>query len=77
MLKCQHVEQRADALVDGERLPLGERLALRMHLIICRHCRRYVRQLHALVRKLRGADSVLPDDEAEKIVKRTLDDQER
>jgi len=77
MLKCQHVEQRADALVDGEKLPLGERLALRTHLMICRHCRRYLRQLYALVSKLRGADQALPEDEAEKIVTRTLEDRGR
>lgn len=32
MLKCQHVEQRADALVDGTPLSRRERLALNLHL---------------------------------------------
>lgn len=77
MLKCQHVEQRADALVDGQPLPFTERLAMRTHLMICRHCRRYLRQLRALVRTLRGADQALPGDEAEKIVTRALEHRDR
>lgn len=75
MLKCQHVEQRADALVDGEKLPLGERLALRIHLMICRHCRRYLRQLRALVRTLRGSPDTLSDRDTETMVARILDRQ--
>ena len=47
MLKCKEVVDRADALVDGTPLSWRERFALRMHLLMCHHCRRYVRQLHA------------------------------
>ncbi|NQY85110.1 MAG: zf-HC2 domain-containing protein, partial [Alcanivorax sp.] len=39
MLKCQEVELRADALVDGTPLSRRERLSLNMHLLMCRHCR--------------------------------------
>ncbi|MTI52502.1 MAG: zf-HC2 domain-containing protein [Alcanivorax sp.] len=77
MLKCQHVEQRADALVDGERLPFGERLALQAHLMICRHCRRYLRQLRALVRTLRGSPDTLSDKNTEALVERILDRQSK
>ena len=70
MLKCKHVEQRADALVDGERLPFGERLALRAHLMICRHCRRYLRQLRALVGSLRAPTTPLPDASADALAER-------
>ena len=49
MLKCKHVVEKADALVDGAPLSKRERFALRLHLLICHHCRRYVRQLRALV----------------------------
>ncbi|HAD46346.1 MAG: zf-HC2 domain-containing protein [Alcanivorax sp.] len=75
MLKCKHVEQRADALVDGERLPFGERLALRAHLMICRHCRRYLRQLQALVRTLRRSPAPLSDTHTEALVERIVDRQ--
>ena len=77
MLKCQHVEQRADALIDGERLPITERLALRTHLMICRHCRRYLRQLRALVRTLRGSLDTLSDKNTEALVERILDRQSK
>jgi|GEM_PF-271743 anti-sigma factor ChrR (cupin superfamily) len=53
MLKCQQVEQRADALVDGTPLSRRERFSLSMHLLMCRYCRRYVRQLRALAAHLR------------------------
>lgn len=70
MLKCQHVEQRADALVDGTPLSGRERLALGMHLFICRHCRRYVRQLRALARSLRASEETLPDATADALAER-------
>lgn len=65
MLKCKEVVQRADALIDGTPLSFGERLALRTHLMICRHCRRYVRQLDALTEHLRQQTSVAPLDDGE------------
>ncbi|ERS15226.1 zf-HC2 domain-containing protein [Alloalcanivorax xenomutans] len=65
MLKCKEVVQRADALIDGTPLSFGERLALRTHLMICRHCRRYVRQLDALTEHLRQQTPVAPLDDGE------------
>ena len=53
MLKCKDAVERADALVDGTPLSWRERFALRMHLLMCHHCRRYVHQLRALVASLR------------------------
>lgn len=70
MLKCQHVEQRADALVDGTPLSRRERLALTLHLLICRHCRRYLRQLRALVRSLRAPEETLPDARTDTVMAR-------
>jgi anti-sigma factor RsiW len=48
MLSCQDVTEKSSALIDGE-LGLRERLAIRMHLAMCRHCRRFVRHLRLLV----------------------------
>lgn len=62
MLKCQQVEQRADALVDGTPLSRRERMALGMHLLMCRHCRRYLRQLRALTAHLRHSEPAPADD---------------
>lgn len=39
-----------------------ERLGLRLHLLMCRHCRRYARQLRALTSATRQwADAFEPD----------------
>ena len=51
MLKCREVVHQADALLAGE-LSGRERFALRMHIIICRHCRRYVKQFRHLLRAI-------------------------
>ncbi|MEH6706441.1 MAG: zf-HC2 domain-containing protein [Alloalcanivorax venustensis] len=77
MLKCQHVEQRADALVDGTPLSRRERLALNLHLLICRHCRRYLRQLRALVGSLRAPTTPLPDASADALAERIQRDASR
>ncbi len=50
MLKCRDIAHMASAQLD-RRLSLNERLNFRMHLLMCRLCRRYVRQL-VLLRRL-------------------------
>ncbi|MDA0789805.1 MAG: zf-HC2 domain-containing protein [Proteobacteria bacterium] len=44
MLTCRNVSENASELLDHEVTGLAH-LALRLHLFICVHCRRYVRQL--------------------------------
>ncbi len=53
MLRCRDVADLASDYVDGD-LRRSRRLAVRLHLTICRLCRRYVRQLRETVRLLRG-----------------------
>jgi hypothetical protein len=53
MLRCNEVTR----LVASERLQtagLMTRLGVRMHLMVCRYCRRYVAQLRAIGRAARG-----------------------
>ncbi len=47
MLKCREVEQRIGS---GEIAGAGlmERFAVRFHLMMCRHCRAYARQIRAI-----------------------------
>ncbi len=47
MLSCKEVTRKiaSDELVEGG---WRERLAVRLHLLWCRHCRRYVAQLRAI-----------------------------
>lgn len=73
MLKCQEVELRADALVDGTPLSRRERMALGMHLLICHHCRRYVRQLRALTDHLRHHQpETAPDEQVQAVVESVI-----
>jgi hypothetical protein len=47
MLKCREVEQKIGS---GDIASAGvmERLAVRFHLMMCRHCRAYARQIRAI-----------------------------
>ena len=59
MLKCREVSEMvgADAVA---RAPWRTRVAVRLHLLMCRHCRAYVRslrQLAATARRLAMAES--------------------
>lgn len=52
MLSCNEVTR----LLSSEAVrtaPLGQRLAVRFHLLMCQHCRRYVRELAAIGRAAR------------------------
>lgn len=49
MLKCRDVLALGSAYVDGATSP-GERMALRLHLMICGHCRRFVHSLRLTIR---------------------------
>lgn len=51
MLKCREVPQEIEGMHDGQ-LGWRRQIALRLHLLICHHCRRYVRQLGVMLRAL-------------------------
>ncbi len=77
MLKCEHVVEKADALVDGAPLSKRERFALRLHLLICHHCRRYVRQLRALLNSLPRNPDSLDDARTREVLERLDRSQDR
>ena len=58
MLNCREVSERASDFLDAT-LPFGVRLQMRLHLLMCRICREYVRQMALVVSTLRR----LPRDE--------------
>jgi predicted anti-sigma-YlaC factor YlaD len=47
VLTCREVS-RAVAADELERAGLWQRLGVRLHLLMCRHCRRYAAQLRAI-----------------------------
>ena len=59
MLKCKDLVALSSDLLDGE-LTLKQRIAVRMHLAMCVHCRRFIRQLRVSQRVIRQ----LPDQQA-------------
>ena len=44
MLTCKDMTTEAHALLDGDLGPMA-RIRIRFHLLLCKYCRRYVRQL--------------------------------
>ena len=53
VLTCRDVAEYATDYMDGA-LPLRTRLAVRLHLFVCRMCRAYLAQLRRTVSLLRG-----------------------
>lgn len=51
LLDCKHATQLASRALD-QRLPFRQRVALRLHLLMCDACTQCVRQLHLMRRAL-------------------------
>ena len=64
MYRCSEVVRLVSS---DEYLTAGplKRLGIRLHLAMCRHCTRYVRQLHALTAAVRQAGSAASPSEVE------------
>jgi len=73
MLSCRQVTERSGALLDGT-LGFRERWAVRIHIAMCVHCRRFSRQLRLLVESLRrrASDDAVPSDFVDRVMA-TLD----
>jgi glutaredoxin 3 len=48
MLSCKELSERASDYLDGELSP-WTRMEIRLHIFLCEHCRRYLRQLRLAV----------------------------
>lgn len=59
MLTCRQATAQASDHLDGH-LSLRARLSLRMHLLMCVHCRRFWRQFRTLVGSLQFRDRAIP-----------------
>ena len=67
MLNCREITEHASDFLDGT-LPWPVRLQVRLHLMMCRFCREYVRQLSLVVRSL----GLLPREQASADTQREL-----
>ncbi|MGE3720107.1 MAG: anti-sigma factor [Bauldia sp.] len=64
MLKCREVSELASRYVDHD-LGMMTRAQIRLHLMMCKHCTRYVRQLRqtvALLSEIAPREPSLFDD---------------
>ncbi len=64
MLTCRQVAENADRYL-GADLPWRTRLQMRLHLMMCRHCRRYVDQIARTIAMLRALPAPPPEAGAE------------
>jgi hypothetical protein len=64
MPSCKEVSRLVSEAMDRE-LPVGRRLAVRIHLTMCRFCDRYRRQLLAIRETLRRCAAERPDAAAD------------
>ena len=69
MLNCREVTRQADQYIEGG-LTRRQRFAMRLHLMMCRHCQRYIRQMRALLRAIPGMHREASDEEVENIMTR-------
>lgn len=69
MLTCRDLMTQADALLAGD-LPLRKRLAIRMHLALCHHCRKYVAQYRRMVGLLPQVCDHADEDEVSAVLNR-------
>lgn len=67
MLNCRKVVEDSDLLLADE-LPWRRRLPVKMHLLMCRHCRRYVRQLRDLIGAIPFMHSKASDEKVSEIM---------
>lgn len=59
MLTCREVTEQTNDLIDG-RLGFWPAMKVRMHLLACKHCRAFVRQMRAVVRLIDQYGYTLP-----------------
>jgi hypothetical protein len=71
MLSCREVTETASDFLERE-LRWWPRLQLRMHLMLCRYCWRYVEQLNATMRLMRRLRVERPTSEMEDLLVRRL-----
>lgn len=74
MLKCREVVNSAGQYIDGE-MNRRQRLAMKMHLLMCHHCRRYIRQQRALLKAIPFMHRQASKDEVDKVMEHIDNDQ--
>jgi anti-sigma factor RsiW len=71
MLSCQEVTELITRYLE-RRMPPGERLRFLVHISMCPHCRRYLRQMRATVRALGQLSTEPPPQEVREAMRQHL-----
>ncbi|MHC2145163.1 anti-sigma factor family protein [Pseudomonas sp. 210_17 TE3656] len=71
MLTCKELVARSSDYLDGE-LPLGEKLLARQHLLFCKSCRRFIKQMRLTQATIKALPEA-PVDDIDEIVQRMTD----
>ncbi len=71
MITCRDISDTASDYLDGP-TTFMQRFGLRFHLIVCQHCRRYVKQLNLASRVAQSVSSASEptDEEIELLVEK-------
>lgn len=75
MLTCKELVARSSDYLDGQ-LTLGEKLLARQHLLFCKNCRRFIRQM----RLAQGIIKAMPEpavDDVDELVQRMSEAHQR
>lgn len=67
MLSCKQITEQACDYLE-KHLTFRQRLQVWLHLLICHHCRRYIRQIRSTVGCLHSHRKSVSDQQAEEIV---------
>ena len=62
MLMCRDLARIASDYIDGELGPM-DKVSVKMHLLMCGHCRTFIGNLRASVELMKAHSSQQPDDE--------------
>ena len=62
MMTCAQMTRLVTDYLEGA-MPLSRRLRFQLHLGLCRHCRRYLRQMKLTVAALGGVMEPIPEPE--------------
>lgn len=76
MLKCRDFAAGSSALLSGE-LTWRQRLSMRMHWLMCHHCRRFLRQLRWLVIGAPAMHAEASEAEVERVLVRVREMKDR
>jgi len=75
---CNKVTEQASDYLDGN-MSLPKRLKMRIHLLICNHCRNFVHQLEITIGAIKGLGCTKPvsDEDVEDQVKKLIEARKR